>query len=550
MSSSPKPTAHRAFTVLLAFLLVGSVLAPIGAAQPAAAQTDGEGCAYESVNWWIFECSKQTSPKYIDTDQAANETSIDLHVQSQSVWEDWEMLSVNVDNYLTDSETVASLEAKNAIADAYENNMSATEADAAAQEAIQDYYTVRQKNIVNEWSAQNAQLAYVGDVAFNDSEISNNMLGRVIHNTDAPGIARGAQYDGSTKNFSISYINGTTENYTSAGIEFEAENDMGGASTFWYYPVIDQIDENTTDITVSKSEPNLIEDGSGADLTQVTISSQTWVEQPYAGSSLGAQKVFDEHGWYEKFTAIEEQAQTMQDNYPDGFAEDVYAKLDSGQLTTSELRGAEGMARYLSGDSNVTDQRFMQANVALLGLDRPMSGNASSMVIEFSGATEKGLNSTSNATEVEYSGYVDGATYEGLLYANAPESGFEVGSEYSTSALNGSPVIATNDGEIVSLYDGDFTIKEMYDTDGNSVEQTNWNRPRYDTYDADAFVQSMENASRERAIIVGERGDGDGDTTISIDDPFSDIGAGAAIAGLVIIVAAVGVVASIVLRRP
>ncbi|WP_207589015.1 hypothetical protein [Halomontanus rarus] len=60
----------------------------------------------------------------------------------------------------------------------------------------------------------------------------------------------------------------------------------------------------------------------------------------------------------------------------------------------------------------------------------------------------------------------------------------------------------TSDGEEIMFYDGQFTVENMFDSDGNEVENASWSEPDYETYNADAFITALEQAELERTIIV------------------------------------------------
>ncbi|WP_139326589.1 hypothetical protein [Natrinema saccharevitans] len=311
---------------------------------------------YDAVDWWVFSCTKQASTEYVDTEQTAKETKVDLHVQGQGIWEDWVSLETDINNYLEDSESIASLEAKHAIAEAYENNKSATVADTAAQEAIQDYYSTRQAKMLEDWSRQQAQLSYIGNVSENDSEISNTYVGRVMHEVSSGGgIGQTPRPAGGTGTVEATLINGSAYEYESANIEFAISSSTGG-DNFWfgYNPKIDQLNDEG-DIVIGENTENVYNVDRGksgrTSFSGASLSSQTWINRAYndAPPSLHSQMVFDEERWHTQWVALQEQAATMQENYPSGFASDVYAKHDSGELTTDELRSVEGMARSLRG---------------------------------------------------------------------------------------------------------------------------------------------------------------------------------------------------------
>ncbi|ELY86751.1 hypothetical protein C485_07532 [Natrinema altunense JCM 12890] len=89
---------------------------------------------------------------------------VDVHTGAQAIYQGQQQRDSVYQNYLEDTETLASLEARNAIATAYENNKTAIEAQAAGQKAINDYYAHHQRQNLEMLAADSAEIAYYHNV--------------------------------------------------------------------------------------------------------------------------------------------------------------------------------------------------------------------------------------------------------------------------------------------------------------------------------------------------------------------------------------------------
>ncbi|ELY86750.1 hypothetical protein C485_07527 [Natrinema altunense JCM 12890] len=258
-------------------------------------------------------------------------------------------------------------------------------------------------------------------------------------------------------------------------------------------------------------------------------------------ASLNSTTVYDARLVAQRIHDIEQQAQTVQDNYPSGVAEDLYAKMDAGELSPSEVRGAEGMVRYLSGNETSGDNLEFALRHTL-DLEQPDDLDGT-MVVHFNGETDRERTTDSNGT-VSYEYAAVNETYEGMLFASGfPNETAETGTTYQVSDFDGQPSMLVNGSELV-MWSGEFTIQEMYDSDGNAVETAQYSGPEYGTYNATEYVQGLDNASDARAEIVENETDGGGGIGFP-DNPF-DGGGGGAFVGLVIVGALVVVVAVVV----
>ncbi|PGF15810.1 hypothetical protein CP556_06570 [Natrinema sp. CBA1119] len=505
MSAQSPRLAQRAFTFLLAILLVGSMVAPIAAAGTASATTTTTAGTTSSLDVredcgaaakFAFPRSCHAAEMVfgsVDESQSADQIETDLHVSGQSVYESWESHDTVYQNYLQDTGTLASLEARNAIADAYENNESATAAQAAGQAAINDYYSTHEKSLLEIQAQHSARLWYLMNVSDNTSEIDNNF----VHVWPFSGDVQSYGADGmATEQWTLS--NGTTYDHQTLDVSYSTTADI---------PTLENKYEQYN------PEQDRWKFEKSGNMNGASWNGGVGVMNAPA-ASLPPETVYDFRLVADRLYELREQADTVQSNYGDGVAEDLYASMDSGELDPNDVRGAEGMVRYMSGDdgSGVTEDRF---NLALRSTLNLASGDLdSTMVVDFEGATEKARNASDDGS-VTYDYNNVNETYEGLLFSSeTPDGGFEKGTEYNVSNFNGTMSMLYDGGSSeATFYRGNFTITEIYDGDGNAVNQTDWSDPTYDEYNASEFVAALEDASEQRAQITADDssgGDGDG----------------------------------------
>jgi len=525
-----RPIAHRAFTVLLAALLVGSLVAPIAASSPAAAQSSSDGgyidgsfdgtCESKLRFAFPISCPNAAFAEP-DVDQSSTSaTEIDIHTGMQGVYEGQKQIDSVYSDYLQDTETLASLEARNAIADAYENNSTAIEAQAAGQEAINEYYAHHQIQLLEIASADSQQLAYYANITLNNDNISDQYLspGRPENNSNS-GVYNSGHYLGDTVTSDYTLLNGSTHSHKAPRFEFSSDST-------WDPPIENY--QDTSNLSLDRYNSTLEgwqythyheTSDSRIDLNYTFPGTAIVMNQPDA--ELYSQTVYDYRMTAQLLNDLEEQAQTVQDNYNGSAAEDLYAAMDSGEITPSDVRGAEGMVRYMSGESNSTEQRFNLALRSTLNLASTDVGNT--MVVNFDGETERTrhVNKTSGNVSFTYSGSVN-ETYEGLLFSSeTPSGGFETGTTYNASDFNGSIEMVVDGGNsTVPFYQGEFTIEEIYDSEGNAVENVTWEDPKYDSYNSDEFIAALQNASEQRSQIVIQTSDDGGSGGVTIGDLF------------------------------
>ncbi|QLG51083.1 hypothetical protein [Natrinema halophilum] len=498
------PIARRIASVAIVVMILSTTLAPIAASEPAAAQ-DGDylsSCDGPTMRLAMpFQCgSIDFNGDDIDESQTADAIEVDIHVGGQTTYESWESMDTVYQNYLTDTETLASLEARNAIVDAYQNGESATAAQAAGQKAINEYYATHQINLLETQAQHTARIDYLVNVSEQHSDINNRFLApySADHSNNDASITRVDWRRTATDNYTLA--NGTEYEYTTPYLHFEG---TGGAYvdhevTFNSRVQLENYQPSEQVIRFPNSGPN---SGDHVDW-RARISM---MNAPAA--SLEAQDAYDYRYVAERLQEIENQSETIQNNYDSNVAEDIYSALDSGELDPADVRGAEGMVRYMSGDSDATEERFNYALRSTLNL---ASGDLNqTMTVEFGGATERVLNSTNDSVRYDYNSV--NATYEGLLFASeTPDGGFQKGVWYNVSNFNGTTTMVYNGGsDEATFWKGNFRITDIRDSEGNEVYSVDWQDPTYDTYNASAYVEALETAKTERKIIIEQTEDPD-----------------------------------------
>lgn len=519
--------AQRAGTVLLVALLVGSLVAPI-ATQPAAAQTGDnitikEDCG--AVAKFAFPRSCHAAEAVlgsVDTSQSSSAISVDVHTTAQGVYEGYKSHDTTYQNYLQDTEALASLEARHAIATAYENNKTATEAQSAGQQAINDYYAHHQRQILERVSADTAELAYLANVTRQDPNISH----KLIHGWPP-------EYTAGSENLSTVVLPEThTDSYnltngSTANVEMPRLKVWQSTSSNKYNMTFSWWD--------SSREAFRWEFASNIGEYYTWDGGYQTLNVPAA--DLESKTVYDYRRPRERLEQLDQQAQTVSSNYPSSVAEDLYAAMDSGELTPSEVRGAEGMIRYTAGNATEGEDLEMALRYNL-DLEQPESMD-SSMKIHFDGKTDRIRNESVDGT-VSYEYTSVNQTYEGIVFASGvPNGSIQTGTTYNVSNFDGQPTILTNGSEVV-MWDGHFTVTEMYDSDGNAINSTTYSGPTYKSYNATEFIWALENASDARGEIVNDDGGGGGGGIGGIGDLFGNNPA----IGMVVVVAVVGLFAA------
>ncbi|MFP8954840.1 hypothetical protein ACLI4Z_18040 [Natrialbaceae archaeon A-arb3/5] len=486
---------------------------------------------------------------YFDDPVEVSQDPTVLHSTATSESESLDSHYVGLDNHLTDTSTIASIEARNAVADSWEDGDSEAQAYQNSLEAIRDYYAVQQINLLESDAKSLIQFTNIADAAKQDDDLPRDYVGGAH-----PEATDLTTYDGthwvnnSTGTGTAELVNGSEYEYETAQINFNADT-AASFSVSTQARNLTTFDPNKWELqddgTVELHEDHYLHADGGYDVSDAEYSPENLklrLAIPNVGDvddgGLPSETVYNHSETVTRWQDIEDQSGQVISSYDTGFVEALYHELDEGNLDPEDVRGAEGQVRFLSGDADVTDDRFRLATMQMLGMNNPDMSADSSMTVEYEGYTTVSYNGTDRDERVpEYSDHVDDK-FAGLMFSDSvPEDGFERNQTYTTNSsvntsatgyeyINGSAQIFDEpSGETVRFENGTFTVTEMYDADGNEVDRVEWEQPQYDTYDAEEFVEYIEEVQDLREELADR--DDDGGWSIgfpSFGDGFDGLG--------------------------
>ena len=117
-------------------------------------------------------CSTQNKVNSVIEDMQesdANQTEVDIYQAAAAEKGNGETFGSVYNNYLQDTESAAWMKMQVAVAEAYQNGSTKSEAKVEAKNAIADYYAVKQVNLIERWDASLANFRYLQDSAINCS---------------------------------------------------------------------------------------------------------------------------------------------------------------------------------------------------------------------------------------------------------------------------------------------------------------------------------------------------------------------------------------------
>ncbi|WP_254807395.1 hypothetical protein [Natronosalvus amylolyticus] len=479
-------------------------------------------------------------------------TEVDVHVMSVSEWESFEAHHVTLGNHVDDMTAIARLDARSAVADAYESGKTASEAWQDARDEIRDYFAAHQKNHLQVLQKTLAQHRYSVGVVHSEEDIADDFLDIGAKSTSGASQVEGSEISLMNESVSVDVdlVNQETEQIevieVNARIETYTGND--GTNYYNYQHPLDPVNE----WSYSEEDDDFNADGEtdveGLSYTvDYNITSDLVIvvqAVDYEDTGLGSQQVFDAREWRELWDRIEALGTMVPDEFSEQMVEDLYAGLDDGAFTTSDLRSAEGEVRYRSGDAEPLSGAYMLALYDQLDLAGPDLSTTGGMKVTYTGATEMKLTEEGGERTVEYVEPVEDVEYEGILFSSdVPEGGFHSGETYHTDDLEGTTEMVPFDQEPVPFFEGEFTIESIYDSDGNELDTVEWRTPEPETYTSDDFVEYVNNADETRE----ELSDDDEDDGEGGDDSLGfpsfglglDLGSGEQLLGLGIIAAVV-----------
>jgi hypothetical protein len=457
----------RLLSIFLALLVVSAGFAPPASA---ASMTDSQ-CS--GLAEWIrnavtlgltgmttSECSTQNDA--IDEMKASdqNQTHTDIYNAAAAHEGNSEVFEAVYGNYANDSQSAAWMKMQVAVAEAYEDGKSQTEAKVAAQEAISDYYTVKQINLIEKWNSSATQFVYLREAGLNES-----IAGATIYYYDAyddsyqDGVTLGEQ--------SMTLANGSTHGVTSVN-----HQNIKKSSAIAYQ-------------TPSSGELNWADSGNGA---YYQDSSGLYVTPP---DSIDADNIAIIH--YDDYKERWDRTETLTNELQseaNNFVEATYADFDSGEANASDVISANtAMFEYGTEHNENSSLYDSTAALTLMGFDTPNMSSSGTMDVTYNGNTWTGI----------------------VLARNAPGGSWQTGTTYNTSNITGPVFLATTDGQKVDFAEGEtFSIDQMRSKSGENVTQVNTTKYVYKTANTSELNAMQMELIELRKEIESREPDGGG----------------------------------------
>ncbi|ACV47085.1 MULTISPECIES: hypothetical protein [Halomicrobium] len=405
----------------------------------------------------------------VDTSQTdAEQLKIDLYQSGQNAKASSDVYQTTLDNYLQDTETQARIIGKNAYVRALNNGSSKAAAKTEAKNAVADYYSTHERNLIAKWNLQVSNYEYNRGVAVNESLDQNE---EAVYQRTAPTYLNGTMgangdyeqfpYFANVGSNSLTLSNGTTVS----------------ASTI----VFDEVQRDSTDATHNnKGEAGTLTMTSGyVDWEDSVGDINTVYGVTFTGPTSDYEDVeaIDLAEYEAKWSEIQSQNTQVQ-NDMDTVVENTYDEYQSGEINNTDLVDPYVLSNDFSAGNEY--QSWSAAQLTLLGTNSP---EAMDTMGEFNVTT------------------ADGTTHTGVLMSQSnPASGqFEVNTTYDTANITGPQFVVTAD-RLVEL-DGEFTVDSIETTDGESRENVTIEKTTYDTADINVtqLVELYEQLNKERA---------------------------------------------------
>lgn len=448
-----KKAGRSVGSVLLALLVVLSVVtAPV---QPAAAQSaKPEDCSALDDFIYFFamgtvnadDCGRQAA---VDDavqdmkDSDANQSKVDIYsgaVQSRS---QEKTFMAPFKNYLGDAESVAWMKVETAVAEAYEDGDTKVQAKAAGIDAIENYYHIKQENLLNQWDTSIVTAETLREQARQEDGISAGFV-----NPNAIDSA-GIDFQGFV-NETITLVDGSKHTVRAPRYS------NGDNSDYMNY-----VPSNVGDDLTYKHPKRFTVKPPSEDYNSTVLTE--WY--PYRDA----------------WDQIKTSEQSLSDEV-DAFVDATYADYETGKIDASDVIGTNtAMFEYGARSGNETESLWQStAALSMMGYDTPNLNQSGMMTLSY-----------------------DGSTYNGLVMAeSAPNGSWQAGQTYDASEISGPVFMLTDTGQKIDIKDPDtFTVDKITAKDGSEIQRTNTTKYVYKTSNTTELLEMQEQLTNLRQEI-------------------------------------------------
>lgn len=404
-------------------------------------------------------------------------------------------------NRIEDSYNSAWSIGKEAAVEKLNAGASQSDAETAAKDAVNDYYTTIQTNLVNHFIEQVNKIKVFRDMVADDANLAYQDVFRY-------GVSGSVTYQPPEwPSETLTFEDGTTQSVD--GFQLRAESDGSTTTYLTRWRLGSGVGHGDQNVDGGYVPPEGYNDGE-------------YTEAIYPFNWDGANNA-PSFGLADRWTDVKNAAQQMRDNLV-AWVDSLYAEYEPGELSLSGYMNASEIASQYGTEYDDTGYyAFAAAELAALGL---------------SGSFEQFLKLHLHDSDI---------VVEGVLFSeNQPGAGWEVGKRYDPTSYTGETWLAyeylNDDGEEVSdlvELTQEFSIVDAEDADGNNLDAVKLEEKNYQTSDVTMTQEELDQLyelrkeledARDAAAFAGAAAGGaaDGDLPFGLTKGQAAAGVGGA----------------------
>jgi hypothetical protein len=394
------------------------------------------------------------------------------------------------ENYLQDSQTPAWNKGEATYMDMRANGTSHTLARSEARATVRDYYQRQQRNILANWELTILEFEYLRNVSDSEDNISEDYLTVRWDASENDGgkdevVSKSLWIEGFPK-VAAQGVNGSKINTTAIKFRACAEHSDGSRpcdSYTWVpgksrtFPVGRDWDSPSAYFTVKS--------------LYVKPPNDDYDPATYTGFTR----------WNDIWNNLEDTQTRLNDNI-DKFTEQIDKGIQNGTVDPANATSAQTLAQEYSTQYNETGYwSYSVARLSALGLSSPDLDQTSQMTVKSGNNVYTGI----------------------LMSQDAPDNGtWRVGKQYDAGKIPGMQIMVTTSGDRHKLQ-GKFSIQEMKDEQGMSIDETSTQTYSYKTTNTSGYLELQAQLEELRQEIEEQEPKASGGGGSSGQSPLEEL---------------------------
>jgi hypothetical protein len=399
-------------------------------------------------------------------DAESSQTKADIYAALNGQKSKTETYKATYDNYLQDTESVAWMKAEKAIAEAHKNGQSKSQAKVAAKNAIADYYSVKQINLIESWNTTVTSYEYAHERSmqegFNQADFGDGTWyphQKEQHFIDHEGYLGGTAnpfcYPNQIGTGTVTLANASTHTTRYLGMRSEAYDTPDGEALVnpAYASEGGSFQKGAATWNWTGNNRVYCWQGSGEDNA---YTSELMVDAPNSNYDDSIYYSFGDNVL--RWKAIETKNAELQSE-SEAFIDATWQDLEDGNINSTDIisRNTQ-MFEYGSAAQESSNYHDTIGATAAMGIETPQLEGTGTMTV------------------------TDGAgnTHEGMLFGDPPNGSWTVGTTYDPDNISSPVIMATTSGEEHELT-RPFTVDGATDKEGNEQSSVETQRYNYQT---------------------------------------------------------------------